>query len=220
MNRSALVALRRIAPLLAAVSFCEKMSRDVALRQSTLAPSAALAHLLRWQSRQEAMHALLFESAIHVVRRDAVCPPALMHALAQFAARLHADLDAGRLAASMLGLQCVFERLACVALEPPPGELECVGDHFVPLLGIVKHQEVAHHRLGELWVPRLAGTVSVQEQRALVLARIGYVELADVATQAALSAFKGCAADRAHYLEATCDCLAWLRNDRLTGLAL
>jgi hypothetical protein len=194
------------------------MSRDVALRQSALAPSAALARVLRSQARQEAVHAAVFDTAVQAVRRGAVCAPALTQALTGYAASLHADLDASRLAASMLGLQCVFENLACVALEPPPGDLERVGDHFVPMLAIVKHQEIAHRRLGELWVPRLAGIASTREQGALRRAQARYIELAEAVTQAALSTLQDYPADHAHYLAATSACLASLREEvvRLT----
>src|SRR5207237_799148 len=120
------------------------------------APTPPLAHALRAQSRQEALHAAVFAAVVDLVRDEAACPEPLQRALDAFAARLHADLDAGALAASMLGLQCTFEGLAGVALRLPPGEMQALGAQFLPLIHLVEQQESAHLRLGEIWTPRLS----------------------------------------------------------------
>jgi hypothetical protein len=211
VHRSLLAGLRRIAPLLAAVEACERLSRDVALRQATLAPTPALAHALRQQGRQETLHAAAFAAVNSLVREDAVCPQLLGRALDAFASRLRADFDVGALAASMLGLQCSFEGLACVALRLPPGEIQALGTRFLPLLDLVQHQERAHLRLGEVWMPRLSDRTSERERVALRQSHADYCGLAERMTEAALHAFDGTADDRAHYVAATGDFLASLR---------
>ncbi|MBA3624281.1 MAG: hypothetical protein H0W48_07470, partial [Methylibium sp.] len=60
MNGKSLDGLRRLSPLLAAARRAEEISREVALRQSALAPLPALQRALRHQSRQEAVHAAVF----------------------------------------------------------------------------------------------------------------------------------------------------------------
>lgn len=42
------------------------------------------------------------------------------------------------------------------SLEPPPRGTRHLGERFVPLRGLLVQQELAHRRLGEVWVPRLA----------------------------------------------------------------
>jgi hypothetical protein len=196
VNGSDEPALRRFAPLLAAVKLGEQISRDVSLRQSRLAPLPSLRRALQLQSRQEGMHAALFGAALACLPRRVRCPPRVEGALAGYAARLHADLDAGCLCGSMVGLQCVFERLGAVALQPPAGALSRLGDRLVPLRVLIAQQEEAHHRLGEIWVPRLA-----PQEPALCATRRDYVALAEAVVEAALAEFDGCDADRRHFLE-------------------
>lgn len=181
-------------PLLAAMTLAEEISRDVALRQAALAP-AALAGTLALQGRQEALHAAMFRGALQGLPGTAPCPAPVERALLAFRQRLMADLDDGCLAQSMLGLQCVLERLACVALEPPPGELARLADRTVPLRSFVLHQESAHRTLGDVWVPRLAdpGAAPLQE------AGEEYVGLALEVLDAGLRTLPCLAQDAAHY---------------------
>lgn len=146
--------LQDLRPLVAAIVQAEEISCEVSARQARIAP-AALAHVLRTQSRQEAIHAAGFRAALEWLPGVAVPPAALSSALRAFRERLLGDVQAGALGASLLGLQCVFERLACVALEPPPGELARLADRAVPLRVLVLHQEIAHRQLGDIWVGRL-----------------------------------------------------------------
>ncbi|MBA3774541.1 MAG: hypothetical protein H0X13_19245, partial [Ramlibacter sp.] len=140
------------------------------------------------------------------------CPPRLAAALARFRHRLEADVAAGRLAASLFGLQHVLEALGHVALQPPGGELASLGDQFVPLRGLLANQELGHRRLGEVWVPRLALLLGTQQRRVLRDAGRGYLELAHEAVDAGLDACAGFADDRRHYAQVTQRCLDGLQH--------
>ncbi|TFZ01045.1 hypothetical protein EZ242_06520 [Ramlibacter rhizophilus] len=105
------------------------------------------------------------------------------------------DVQAGRLAASLLGLQCVLEGLACAALAPPPGELARMADAWVPLRPLVLHQEMAHRKLGTTWVARLAPADGAE----LRSARADYVALGGELLEAGLSSLDCLAADADHY---------------------
>lgn len=193
----------RIGPLLVALKLAEEISRDVSLRQAAIAPNAQLRRGLRQQSRQEALHAAAFDAALKFGSSRAQCPPGLVKALTAFSTRLHADLDAGALASSMVGLQCVLEGLGCIALRPCSGELLRLSDRLVPLRPLFLLQEEAHHRLGEIWVPRLANERASRGRVELSVARQTYVELAEAIVDAGLFAVADYEGDRQHYLKAT-----------------
>ncbi len=142
----------------------------------------------------------------------AACPPRLAQALAGFRRRLQADVAAGRLAASLFGLQHVLEALGHVALQPPSGELASLGDQFVPLRGLLAHQELGHRRLGEVWVPRLALPLDAEQRRSLRDAGRGYLDLASEAVDAGLDACAGFADDRQHYAQPAQGCLDGLQH--------
>lgn len=200
-------ALRRLAPLLWALKLGEDLSRDVALRQAALAPTPQLARALGLQSRQEAVHSMLFGAALRCLPRRSTCPPRLEAALAGLGARLHADAEAGRLGATLIGLQCVLEGLATAVLQPVEGELSRLGGRLVPLRPLILHQEEAHHWLGEVWVPRLAGPAGEAAALACAAAGRDYAALGE----ACLAAFNATDAERAHYAGASRAHLAAVR---------
>lgn len=146
--------LSALGPLLAAITQAEELSRDISARQALLAP-ARLRRTLQQQSWQEAAHATVFRTALQCLPGRFSCPPAVQAALHAYARRLHRDLDRGALAESLIGLQCVLEALAGVALQPPPGALARRADALVPLRPFILHQEQGHERLGQAWAPRL-----------------------------------------------------------------
>ena len=194
--------LQRLAPLLAALQEGEAMSRDIALAQSACAPTPALRQALRLQSRQEAAHAAVFGAALRCTGQRAPCPPRLLRALAEYRARLSADVRAGALAASVFGLQCVFESLGEVALQPPAGALARLGDRLVPLRALMLRQEQAHHQLGMRWTARWAATASTAEAHAVAAACAGYLALADAVIDAGVEAFGAFEADGRHFADA------------------
>ena len=204
-------ALRRLAPLLWALKLGEDLSRDVALRQAALAPTPQLARALGLQSRQEAVHSMLFGAALRCLPRRSSCPPRLQAALAGFAARLNDDAAAGRLVATLVGLQCVLEGLATAVLQPVEGELSSLGARLVPLRPLILHQEEAHHRLGEVWVPRLAAQGAAGSAPALAAAGRDYAALGEAVAEAGLAAFDATDVEQAHYAAASGAHLAAVR---------
>ncbi|MBI2770332.1 MAG: hypothetical protein HYX47_11970 [Burkholderiales bacterium] len=211
MNRN---VLRALAPILVAARRTEQIARDVSLGQAKLAPLPSLQHALREQSKQEATHARAFETALELLGEGRP-PERMLVALDAFGRRLDADLIAGRLACSMFGLQYVLEGLGGVALSPPAGHFAQIGDKFVPLRDLVLHQEIAHRRLGEVWVPRLAAHLGEDERSELATASREYVELAAAVVEAGLPLLEDLEADRNHYMAAAGSFLESLDLERL-----
>lgn len=195
-DRAAVLSPHSLAPLLAAVTLAEEISRDVSARQSLLSPEP-LGRTLKRQSWQEASHVAIFRAARQCLPGDASCPAPLQTALRRYAAQLHADLDRCDLAASMIGLHCVLEGLGAIALQPPPGELATLADSYLPVRSLILHQERGHQRLGEVWIPRLA-TEPARLQRAMN----SYIGLAEAVLEAGLNSLDCLAADRGYYEDA------------------
>lgn len=191
--------MRCLVPILKAASFTETIARDVSRRQSELSTNPQLQRALRQQSRQEAAHAAGFDAALIYMGVRAPADTPLIGAVEEFGRRLSSDLEAGHLAASMFGLQCVLEGLGSVALEPTPGELTKAGDRLVPLRDIVLHQEIAHRRLGEVWVPRLYQAASPEGRGIIDAARRDYVALAQGIVEAGLPILEELVTDREHF---------------------
>lgn len=211
MNRN---VLRALAPILVAARRTEQIARDVSLGQAKLAPLSSLQHALREQSKQEATHARAFEAALELLGEGRP-PERMLVALDAFGRRLDTDLAAGRLASSMFGLQYVLEGLGGVALSPPAGHFAQIGDKFVPLRDLVLHQEIAHRRLGEVWVPRLASQLAEEDRSELSTASREYGDLATAVVEAGLPLLEDLEADRNHYVAAASSFLESLDLERL-----
>jgi len=191
--------LRILVPVLLAAKRTEEIAREVSLEQARLAPIPALQHCLREQSKQEAMHASSFEAAL-LLMPAAPAPSKMLKALDDLGARLRSDTAAGNLPASMIGLQYVLEGLGSVALSPPQGEFAETGDAFVPIRDLVLHQEIAHRRLGEVWVPRLCRHLDTKDLAALAVAGRDYAALGAAVVEAGLPLLEELETDREHYL--------------------
>lgn len=194
--------LKALSPIMMAARRTEQIARDVSKRQAEIAPTAGLRQALRQQSRQEAAHAAGFDAALQYLGESSASGR-MLDALEDLGARLHADLDGGDLPSSMIGLQYVLEGLGSIALEPPPGEFARLGDQFVPLRKLVLHQEMAHRRLGEVWVPRFAAALTTAERGRLVAAGRDYAALAHAVVEAGLPLLEGLETDRDHFLRAS-----------------
>lgn len=194
--------MRALGPIMIAARRTEEIARDAARRQSDLAPTAALRHALLQQSRQESAHATGFAAALTYLG-PATAPDRMLQALEQLGARLHADLDAGDLGSSMIGLQYVLEGLGSIALEPPSGELARIGDKFVPLREMVLQQEQGHRRLGEVWVPRIAAMGTEHQRARMEKAGRDYAAIAHSVVEAGLPLLADLNTDYAHYERAS-----------------
>lgn len=205
-------ALRALGPLLDGVVRAEELSRDMSASQASLAPPG-LAAVLRRQSRQESAHVLLFRAALRCVGGSAAAPARVQQALEAYERQLRTDLAAGAIARSLVGLQCVLEGLAEVALQPPQGMLGAAADQLVPMRACILHQEHGHQRLGELCLARMA-----PEPGATREAADEYVELALDLLDAGLATLDCLRQDRVHYGHAVPQRLAAIR-DRIGGAA-
>lgn len=208
--------LKCLRPILVAARRTEQIAREVAGAQASLAPLAGLQHSLREQSKQEAVHADAFDRALRVLGEGSH-PLPMLKALDELDACLRSDLESGNLPASMVGLQYVLEGLGSVALAPAPGELAEVGDQYVPIRELVLHQEVAHRRLGEVWIPRLAERLDDRGRERLIRAGREYAGLAEAIVNAGLPLLEQLGVDREHYSKASRAFIESLWRDPLTA---
>ena len=91
----------------------EELAAHVALRQSQIAPAPWMSRALCMQAAQERSHAAMATAALTLVAAKQRAPDVTL-ALHR---RINHDLDAGNLAASILGLQGVIEHLGEALLE-------------------------------------------------------------------------------------------------------
>lgn len=194
--------MRALGPIMIAAMRTEQIAREASQKQSELTSNASLRRALQQQSKQEAMHAAGFEAALAYLG-PAPAPEAMLAALEQLNMRLLSDLAAGDLGSSMIGLQYVLEGLGSVALEPPPGDLARIGDKFVPLRDLVLHQEQAHRRLGEVWVPRLLDQATQRQRERMECAGRDYAAIANDIVEAGLPLLADLTADHSHYERAS-----------------
>jgi hypothetical protein len=191
-------SVRCIGQLLVALKAAEEISRDTAWRQAGMAGDPALRAALLVQARQEAVHASAFSAALKVAAVDVMAPHGLLRALADYRARLDADLDAGRLGSSLLGLQVVFESLGAVALRPPESALSWRAAGLLPMRALLLRQEEAHHALGEAWLQRLAARGQLGSDGLEPSCRV-YTALAEAALEQGIALFAGFPADQEAY---------------------
>ncbi|MGH8710032.1 MAG: hypothetical protein ACREVA_01745 [Burkholderiales bacterium] len=138
-----------IADLFHALALGERLAQDCARRQVVFAADPKMRHFLTRQSQQEAFHALVLNGAGAVLdsKRNAATP--LIQALQAYGARLESDLDARRLAPSLLGMQVMLEGIGAVVLEKMDMNLsELHSPRFAPFRRLLQQQEDAHHAFG------------------------------------------------------------------------
>lgn len=200
-NHSRFACLPHIAQFFAGMTRAEEISRDVSRRQALIAPNTAMRSFLASQSRQEALHAAAFRAALRLASRRHSYPDPLARALDRFAARLHADLDAGWLEGSLIGLQGVLEGIGAVALGAPRTELASIGARFVPLRHVLLAQEESHHRHGLRWLARLSAD-RARDQGALRRSQREYADLGEEVVVASVEIFEGFDVEQRVYLDA------------------
>jgi len=137
-------ASRKLARLLGVLESGERLAASVAWRQARQAPTLWMARALTVQAAQERSHAAMAATAARLI--DARAPrPAMM---APIARQLELDLNRGRLAQSLLGLQGVVEHLGEVLLEVLGERQHPAGALLHALRTRVLAQERGHVRLG------------------------------------------------------------------------
>jgi hypothetical protein len=135
---------RKLARLLGVLESGEMLAARVAWRQARQAPMPWMTRALTVQAAQERGHAAMAAAAAKLI--DSRAPrPAMLAAIAR---QLEHDLDHGRLANSLLGLQGVVEHLGEALLEVLGERSHPAGALLHALRGKVLAQERGHVRLG------------------------------------------------------------------------
>lgn len=124
----------------------ERVARDAARRQASLAPDRRESRFLAAQSRQEAMHARLFDGFAAALGAPRLaldpCP------YAAYGASVGALLDAGHRDEALVATQVVLEALGEVMLARLDAGLARHGDRLRALRRRILMQEASHHRFG------------------------------------------------------------------------
>jgi hypothetical protein len=167
----------------------ERVAQSLAGRQAAIAPTRHERRFLRAQARQEAMHALLFDTAASWLGARALaldpCP------YAAFEARASAAVERGDLVESLIATQIVLEALGEVLLERLDRGLARHGAGFQRLRRVLLRQEAAHHAFGRRIVERArAGLVPASSALpALALPYLDFVDAMIASGRPALAHF-------------------------------
>jgi hypothetical protein len=139
----------RLARLLGAIARGEQLAHRTAARQAGLVGLAAMRRALETQARQEHVHATSFAAAALLFdSRGGRASTPLDLAFDAYARELDADLAAGRLAASLVGLQGVLEGLGEALLTRLDAASEPRTAAFDALRRRFARQEHAHQAIG------------------------------------------------------------------------
>jgi hypothetical protein len=132
----------------------ERLALHAASAQAAIAPEPRAARFFALQARQEAFHARVFAAtATFLAPGPGVAHPGAA-ALAAYRARLAADLDAGDLWSSVVGVQVVLEALGVAVLGEVEGRLARHLPALAPLQRVLARHEAAHHAFGVEGVQR------------------------------------------------------------------
>jgi hypothetical protein len=137
-----------IARLLQFLEHGELLARDCAQWQAELAPEPGLRRFLLNQSRQEAVHARVFQGAIAWLapKRLGACP--LLPSLEAYRRRLAAAVARRDWAETLLAEQIILEGLGEAILKRVEAGLATRDAPFGRLRRILIHQEEAHYAFG------------------------------------------------------------------------
>lgn len=145
----------------------EELAARVALSQSRLAPEPWMRRALEAQARQERGHTRAAAGVATLVGGRGRAPAVF----ALLGVRLEADLEAGNLAGSLIGLQGVVEHLGETLLERLGHHTHPGGALLHPLREHILAQEHGHARLGARCLVAL--TVTGQDQAVADYAGLG-----------------------------------------------
>lgn len=137
-----------IARLLTFLEHGERMARDCAKVQAALAPEQRMQKFLRSQARQEAMHALVFHSAIVWLAPRHLGDTPFLPALEEYRTILNEALARSDLLETVLAEQVILEGLGEAILARIEEGLVKRNAPFGRLRRILLHQEEAHHWFG------------------------------------------------------------------------
>jgi len=143
-----------IARLLTFLEYGERMAQDCAAKQAVAVQDAGAARFLRSQSRQEAMHAYVFQGAIAWLapRHRGAAP--FLPALETYRQKLDGALARGDVLETFLAEQIILEGLGKAILNRIEAGLAKRDAPFGRLRRMLLQQEEAHHAFGERMIDR------------------------------------------------------------------
>jgi hypothetical protein len=137
-----------IARLLTFLEHGERMARDCAKAQAMIAPERGMQKFLQSQARQEAMHALFFQSAIAWLAPRHLGEVPFLPALEEYRSKLNDALARQDLLETFLAEQVILEGLGEAILSRIEEGLVKRRAPFRRLRRMLLHQEEAHHGFG------------------------------------------------------------------------
>ncbi len=145
----------------------ERLAHDCARAQAALAPDAGARRFLAGQSRQEALHAAVFQGAVTWLapRHLGACP--VLPPLERYRELIEEAIRARRFAETILAEQIILEGLGEAILKRLEAGLVKRRAGFGRLRRILLHQEETHHAFGERALERAvaAGQASPEALR-------------------------------------------------------
>ena len=143
-----------IARLLTFLEHGERVARDCAKAQAALAPELGVQKFLQSQARQEAMHALVFQSAIVWLAPRHLGDAPFLPALEEYRMILNEALTRGDLIETFLAEQVILEGLGEAILARIEEGLAKRRAPFGRIRRILLLQEEAHHGFGRRMLER------------------------------------------------------------------
>lgn len=107
----------QIARLLGLLTQGERLAETCAMRQAALTPQVGMKRFLRAQSRQEALHASVFEKAATWLAPARKSTQPELAAMQRYRAEIDAALNAGDLGETLIAQQVILEGLGEVVLR-------------------------------------------------------------------------------------------------------
>jgi hypothetical protein len=146
----------------------ERVARRLAAQQAAIAPGRHETRFLRAQARQEATHALLFDTFAALLGAAPIafdpCP------YAAFEARTLAALRRHDFAESVVATQIVLEALGDALLARLDAGLERQRAGFARLRATIRRQEATHRAFGDALIAGLVDTGALDSATARTIA--------------------------------------------------
>lgn len=143
---------QRLARMVTVLTAGERLAARICAKQAGLAAAhGPLARAINAQARQERQHAVIAGSLSLYAGEDWRGAGAALLELNVLDRRISCDLDAGRLADSLYGMQGVLDQLGTALITRLAASPHPVARCFAPVARRVLAQEQGHVTLGEKW---------------------------------------------------------------------
>lgn len=157
----------QIARLLGFLAQGERLAETCAARQAALTSQPGMRRFLLAQSRQEALHAAVFEHAAAWLMPARKFPQPMLAAMQRYRTHIEEALCAGDLAETLLAQQVILEGLGEVVLTNIAAGIQRRHGVLQRLHRALLRQEQAHHGFGVLHLRNMlsAGLISAETLR-------------------------------------------------------